>query len=447
MRTVLSVARSRFWLLTVALVTIAAPLTSSGLHAQSGSYGTVVCYEQFQSAHPSPTLPNGDRLELSRALNLFRFHRRKEAVATIDAALKTAAGPWRHRVPPDERKEIIAGLVAFRKCVATSPMPALSTLRVHVTRLEADDTANDVREATAAGATVLVEGWPVGVTDTDGSLIVQVPSGEIRLTAQIPRTEWGENYVTLAPGESGTVSIGLHEGKEVTEDSELVLLEAIDDIIPASSPSFTLQFMRDGMAVPLAEIQMIELRDRNDSWFAPDIDKLFVLTDGTLAVTDTTALFGAMADRFDETITVRVDAVDRDGLGHADAVRFRVGQSPLVVTLAAPPSNPGVRISEVEVGISLVGAGIAVQRVSDGNGQFEIASFPHGTIAFDAEVKQDGRYYYGQATMTHFGGRSVTLVLRHVSDLVSGVPALELGPATAERAPTPRRSGGAPQER
>jgi hypothetical protein len=285
------------------------------------------------------------------------------------------------------------------------------------------------------------------VTDTAGSLTVQVPSGEIHLTAQIPRTEWGETYVTLPPGESGTVSIGLHDGKEVTEDSELVLLEAIDDIIPANSPSFTLRFMREGIAVPLADVEMVELRDRNDSWFARDIDKLFLLTDGTLAVTDTTALFRAMAHHFDETITVRVNAVDRDGLGHFGQVRFRVGLSPLVVTLAAPPSNPGLGISDVEVGVSLMGAGIAVQRVSDANGRFEIADFPHGTIAFDAEVKQGGRYYYGQATMSHFGGRSVTLVLRHVSDLVNGVPALELGPATAERAPTPRRSGGASQER
>jgi hypothetical protein len=141
-----------------------------------------------------------------------------------------------------------------------------------------------------------------------------------------------------------------------------------------------------------------------------------------------------------------VSATDADDLGHADHVVFRVGQSGLVVTLAAPPSNPALRIADVEVGVSLIGAGIAVQRVSDAGGRFEIESFPHGTVAFDAEVKQDGRYYYGQATMAHFGQRSVTLVLRHVSDLVNGVPALELGPASAERPPAPRRGGGAVRE-
>lgn len=428
-----------------ALLSIAAASATVPLAAQN-DYRNVLCHEQFQSAHPDITLPNENPFRLDRAMSLFRFHRRKEALAIIDAAVKTAAGPFGHRIPRNERKKAAAGLLAFRTCVATSRMPDLATLTVQVWRQEFDDSASEGRKAPAAGATILAEGIPVGTTADDGTVTVQVPPGELHVTAEVPRTHWGEEYVSLAAGAYGAVSIGLHDGKEVTADTQLVLLEAVDDIIPAWSPSFTLKFVRDGEWVRIAEIERVELLDRHGDLSDQDIDRLFTISAGAIAASDTAPVFAAMIGQLDETITVRVYAVDAAGLGHADEVRFRVGQSRLVVTLAAPPSNPALRISGVEVGVSIMGAGIAVQRVSDDSGRFEIESFPHGTVAFDAEVKQDGRYYYGDATMAHFGERSVTLVLRHVSDLVNGVPALELGPPTAERPPTPRRSGGAAHE-
>jgi hypothetical protein len=429
-----------------ALLTIAAGSATVRLAVQD-DYDKVLCYEQFQSARPDITLPNEPPFRLVRAMNLFRFHRRQEALAIIDAALKTVAGPFRHRIPPDERKEIATDLLAFRTCVATRRMPDLATLTVHVWRQEFEDSSPEGRKAPAAGATVLVEGIPAGTTADDGTLTMQVPSGDIHLTAQVPRTHWGEEYISLAAGAYGTVSIGLHDGKEVTEETELVLVEAVDDIIPAWSPSFTLKFVRDGEWVPIVDIERIELLDRHGDLSDHDIEKLFAISAGAIATTDTAPVFASMMGQLDETITVRVHAIDAAGLGHADEVRFRVGQSRLIVTLAAPPSLPALRISGVEVGVSIMGAGIAVQRVSDDTGRFEIESFPHGPVAFHAEVKQDGRYYYGDATMAHFGQRSVALVLRHVSDLVNGVPALELGPPTAERPPAPRRTGGAARER
>jgi hypothetical protein len=434
------------WFSAAVLLTIATGSARVPFAAQN-DYGKVLCHEQFQSAHPDITLLNENPFRLDRAMTLFRFHRRKEALAIIDAAVKTVAGPFGHRIPRNERKKVAAGLLAFRTCVATSRMPDLATLTVHVWRQAFDEASSEGRRAPAAGATVLVEGIPVGTTADDGTWTVQVPSGEIHLTAEVSRTHWGEEYVSLAAGAYGAVSIGLHDGKEVTEDTQLVLLEAVDDIVPAWSPSFTLKFVRDGEWVPMADIERIELLDRHGDLSDHDIDNLFTLSAGAIAATDPAPVFAAMMGQLDETITVRVYAVDGAGLGHADEVSFRVGQSRLVVTLAAPPSNPALRISGVEVGVSIIGAGIAVQRVSDDNGRFEIESFPHGTVAFDAEVTQDGRYYYGDATMAHFGERSVTLVLRHVSDLVNGVPALELGRPTAERPPTPRRSGGAARER
>ena len=111
---------------------------------------------------------------------------------------------------------------------------------------------------------------------------------------------------------------------------------------------------------------------------------------------------------------------------HQGTIAFRVGQSPLSVTLAPPPSNPALAVSNIEVGISLIGAGIALQRVSDVKGRLEIESLPHGTIGLECVVVVNGKYYYGDAILVHSGPHSVTLVLRNVDDLKNGVAPLRV---------------------
>jgi hypothetical protein len=80
-------------------------------------------------------------------------------------------------------------------------------------------------------------------------------------------------------------------------------------------------------------------------------------------------------------------------------------------------------LAEAVDGISLSGAGIAVQGVSDANGRFELESFPSGAVTFHCVVVSDGWYYYGDsATLDHSGPESVTLILRSVEDMKNGVP-------------------------
>jgi hypothetical protein len=135
-------------------------------------------------------------------------------------------------------------------------------------------------------------------------------------------------------------------------------------------------------------------------------------------------VFAALAKQFAETVILNVEGQDAAGRTHANEVRFRVGQFKLAVTLSPPPSNPGVPVANVEVFVSVVGTAIRIRAVSDATGHFEIASLPHGTLAFDSETAAEGKYYYGQATMPHSSDGSITLVMRQVSDVVKGVPAI-----------------------
>jgi hypothetical protein len=208
----------------------------------------------------------------------------------------------------------------------------------------------------------------------------------------------------------------MDDGKEVSEETELVLAEAVDDIIPATATSFTLRFMQNGRPMYVTSVDNIELIDR-DGNFEHALDELFTVAGGTIVAKSPAQVFAALAKHFGETITLRVDS---------NEVRFRVGQSGLVVTLSPPPSNPGLPVSKIAVGVSLVGAGVATEGMSDAKGRFELKSFPHGPVAFECETVSGGFYYYCDAILDHSEQRSVTLVLRHATDLVKGVPALKL---------------------
>jgi hypothetical protein len=244
----------------------------------------------------------------------------------------------------------------------------------------------------------------------------------IRVTAERTPSWWGSEYVSIRPGRPATVSIDIDDGKEVSEETPLVLAEAVDDIVPASTASFTLKFMRAGRLVPIVSIQEIDLDDP-DATSIPGLTQLFTVSQGAILARNTSALFDALAPNLDRTISLLVVATDSAEVFHANRIAFRVGRSGLSVALAPPPSNPQLALSNIQVGVSVMGSGIAVERVSDAGGRIEIASFPHGPIAIDCVAVSEGRYYYGEAMLVHSGQRKVTLVLRHVSDLINGVPA------------------------
>ena len=369
---------------------------------------------------PQVTLPNGLPFDAQRAKTLFRFHRQQEALRELDAGRAIVRGPWRWRVPPDLREEITSDLDQLRHCLARAKPPQLATLRVRVLGY-AEDAPKMVPQA---GARVHVDGIPVGRTSRDGRLTVRVPPGPIEVSAEIPLTLANFAEVNLAPGKSGSVEITLSDGKEVDEHTTLLLVEAVDDIVPLSAPSLTLRFMQGSRFAPVARIEQIDANDLQGS-FRANLADYFRVVNGEIVATNPARVFEALRPQFGETVVLNVHAMaSADDEAHDGRFAFRVGQWPLSVTLEAPPSNPALSVSKIEVGVSLLGAGIAVQRVSDAKGRFDVASFPAGTVAFECVAVSGGKYYYGDATLVHSGPRSITLVLRNVEDLKNGVAAL-----------------------
>ncbi len=410
--------------MVIAQVTLLAGLVAAApAHAQSDRTSHV-CGAEYSAAGASSGnlgLPNGTPFDVHRAMTLFRFNQQKESLRELDSALKTVSGPWRWRVPGEKRKQLTKDLNAFRRCLAGKEPPQLATLTVDTFLVEPE--ATEERRRSIAGATVKIEDMPVGQTEDDGTLTVRVPSGTIHVTAELAPTTWGDAYVTVTPGGSERLSLQMDPEKHVSEDTDLVLVEAADDIIAVTSPSFTLRFMQSDRLAPVAGAVSVELRDRHDN-FQRDLDELFTISDGAITAISPAKVFDALAGQSGELITLGVYAEDAADRTHQARARFRVGQSRLLVTLVPPPSNPSLPVANIEVGVSLIGTGIAVQRVSDAEGRFEIEALPHGTIVFDCETVSGGVYYYCGGTMAYWGEQSITLVPLNVTDLVKGVPHL-----------------------
>jgi hypothetical protein len=86
-----------------------------------------------------------------------------------------------------------------------------------------------------------------------------------------------------------------------------------------------------------------------------------------------------------------------------------------------------------------VGSDIAMTRIADANGRFEMESLPDATIEFDAHTTAGNDHYYLDAAVTACANRSVTLRMLNVKDLVAGVRAMTLDPGSVSCPPLPRR--------
>jgi hypothetical protein len=428
--------------IAVAFSTLLTGLAAAALAQSQGGRTSSPCESQLSDAGTTAgnlTLPNGSPFDVNRAMALFRFNRKKDALRELDSAVSIVSGPWRWRINPERLKQLKASLNALRNCVARSEPPAMATLSIEAFLVDPD--VGEHARQPVAGATIKVEEIPVGRTADDGTLTVRVPSGPIHVTAELAPTTAGRTDLTVLPGASERLALPMDPEKEVGEDTDLVLAEAVDDIVPVRSRSFTLKFMRGDEPAPIDSIGSIDLVDRHEN-FERNLDELFAIADGSIVARSAAKVLESLVAHSEQTVALQVTAEDADGGMHHGLVRFRLGLSRLSVTLLPPPSNPALPVSNIAIGVSLIGAGIAVQRVSDREGRFEIDALPHGTIGLDCETVSGGLYYYCGGIMPHWGDQSVILVPLHVSDRRAGVPPLTLQPNAAAAPHVERRKPG-----
>jgi len=367
--------------------------------------------------------------KVANAWRMSQDGHRDNALNQLDVALEMLSGEPTKQLTDAARAQIVAAIAAFRECVVAGQPPSVATLTVRTFLL--DETQPDQRgEPAGAGVYIRIDGTTIGQTGADGTLTAQVPAATILVQAIVPSFSIGQATVTLAPGSSGEVSLVLDDGKQVIEDTDLVLQELAEGVVPSAFASFTLRFDRGGTAVALETIDLIELLDRNGDIIA-ELKPLFTLSGGAMSAASLDLLRNALQGQATNPIAIRAQGVDAQGFTHAGTVRFRLGLFRLVGVLTPPPSNPSLAVAGIEVRVALLGTPVAFTRVSDADGRFEVASVPIGNVGFNSQTSANGQFYYGQGTLFLTSDRSVSLVMRHVTDVISGVPPLSSEPIGA----------------
>lgn len=393
------------------------------------------CETEYQAALATikeERLDRGSHQKLeSHVENAWRMHLRDngDAVHQLDVALQMLDGEPTKRVPADVVQRLRQRVASMRTCIAKG---TTDTATLVVLPVLLDETAVDLRgEPAGPGVYVRLNGENVGRTGDDGRVTLSVPSGTVEVTAVVPATAIGTEVITLAPGETREVKILLDDGKEVTEDANLLLDQVDGGVLPHDFAAFTLRFDGNGQPVSLSGIDYIDILDPKGG--APtEITHLFTLEPtGAIVASNLDTLRGMLAQRSNELIEIRVQAHDAEGFAYDGTIGFRLGRFRIEGTLVPPPSNPSLNVAGIEVTVSLLGTDVVIRRTSDEFGRFEIDAMPLGNIAFDSSTSQSGTYYYGQGMLFLQGSRSVSLTMRNVSDVLSGVSGLTSGPLAA----------------
>jgi hypothetical protein len=361
---------------------------------------------------------------------LFRFHRLEAALQKIEALAALLDSSFGQRVPDKKRQELAKSLESLRRCVSATSPPDLATLTVRVVTVTYSEELSHGAPPAGEGVYIKVEGVLVGQTRADSALTVKVPSGRVNVAATRYPNEWGGDELSLAPNEVSTRSIVLQDDKEPSEDTDLVIEEAPDDVLPLAGSSLTLRFLDAGTRVPISTIEGIELQDPRDQHMFAEFHESFRVQDGAMVPKDPADLYERIAEysMYGRPIQITAHAIDTQGRTHDASVVFRAGRSKLSVTLVPPPSNPELAVSGIRVRVSLEGSDVAFGRVADAAGRFEIDSVPDGTLAFDAVTVAAGKYYYARAILVMCGDRSVSVMMQNVADVVKGVPELLADP-------------------
>ncbi len=268
------------WLLTGAvLLSIAA--RSGGAVQPAPPHAEDACVRQRDDALAAAGGATGAETRslvrrIQNAFALFRFHRPKAAQAQLDGAVRQLASRpdlFRSRAEPSAK-----ALQAMRSCVSSTRAPSLATLNVRVFRLDGGS-LDAIGAPGGAGVYVRVEGIPVGRTAAGGMLRARIPSGRVTVTAVVPSTAKGAQPVTIEPGGSLSVSVGLDGDGDVFEETDVAVGETVNGVLPANAPSLTLKFTDGDRLVPVVTGAQVELLDASDG-VQQNLSPLFTIKPG-----------------------------------------------------------------------------------------------------------------------------------------------------------------------
>lgn len=349
-----------------------------------------------------------------------RKNGRKDAVHSLEVALRLLDTPATKQIPAAKRGAIRTAIQSFLACIQGGGEVQTATLIVRT--FDVDFNAVDERGAPAAGgAIVRINGLESGITGADGTLTLEVAAGEIEVDAIVYPSTSGSRTVTTTAGQRHTADVVLYDSMEPVEPTALEMAEAPDAVLDRTFTTATFRFVEANDAVvPMKKVYLAELNPEGDSqmldasWFAPQAN-------GTVSVTNMTAFRNAIFAASGE-IQLRLRAEDTRGRLHDAVVTFFLARFRISGRLYAPPSNQALNVAGLTVVGKVLNTPIVLYATTDVGGRFTFPLLPSGNFEFKSESLQDGRWYYGQGVLVLDANYDLSVNMLYTDDLAAGIP-------------------------
>ena len=396
-------------------------------------------YTALSQAVGSATLPLSVRQTLqtrvasaAQAFNFGSQTPRAKAVAFLGAGRSLLGGSSTQLMPSQERKTLQYAFDAALAQTQITPPPDKGRLNLVL---------SDTSGKPAARAQVRINGVFMGVADLSGRFSIDVPAGDVSVSAVIYPGEAGEQTVSVAPGQSRNAALTLQEGAEVAEPAALYCREYPNALLDTGFPRLTFYMADGGAAKPLKTLGSVSIENAITGQSFEFIDNLFVVDrTGQIVAQNLPLLRQKIQARQGFPIRIKVDGLDAQGRVYSGSIDLSVGQFRVTGKLAPSPTFPGLRTGGVALTARVLNSQVVVNLLTAPDGSFVLPKMPSGTLTIHAETLQNFRYYYADTIVVVSSSRVVSVPLLSVQDFSLPSPASNLGLSDAPPASTdPRR--------
>ncbi|HPT25532.1 MAG TPA: hypothetical protein PLZ95_03865 [Bryobacteraceae bacterium] len=222
-------------------------------------------------------------------------------VGVLDRELQKAE----FRMPADLYRSTTALVQSLKGCSRSTEVGPVGEVAVTVLHQNPESIPEDwVR--VGSGYEVYVDGESMGLTNTEGQLVMQLQQGSYEVWAQRSPNEAGSKLVDVEPGVTKQLTISLADDKQVFPPSDLRINDTEELVLPTPPNPVELSFWFEDAKIPLSEILYVGVESKQNPT-GIDLTEDFGLVDSVATLTQTTRLSEFLAGA-EGPVTLSFDA-------------------------------------------------------------------------------------------------------------------------------------------
>ncbi len=290
-----------------------------------------------------------------------------------------------------------AGTVSITAAIQSKKGNSSLVVNAATTSLAITET-DGTNPITGGGASVLIDGVPVGTIDTSGSLTVSVSPGSHAVIV-LDSGARGDLAVTAAANVTTQATVTMIESDAAFAPGLPTIPQisnGVFDYTDGTKNPITVQYFdQAGAPVTLSATTAAYLNAATGS--IVDLSSYTSLSGNTLSIDLLAALNTLGSDgssiAANGPFLIEADVRGSNSVPYSAAGRFELGVYSVKGSISAPPSNPSLPVGNVTVTFRKHSSKISFQATSDSGGAFSIGGVPSGEYDVKASVTSGATTY------------------------------------------------------